>query len=137
MSGAVALAAWYPELRAAHLTCAALSFGLFALRGAWMMGWPHRLGARWVRIVPHIVDTGLLASAIALTLAIRQYPLVEGWLTAKVLALCLYIALGSIALKHGSTRAIRAAAFVAALAVFAYIVGVARMRHPGSWALGL
>ena len=49
----------------------------------------------------------------------------------------LFIILGSIALKRGPTRAIRALAFVAALCVFAYIAGVARARHPLSWALWL
>jgi uncharacterized membrane protein SirB2 len=54
-----------------------------------------------------------------------QYPLAQPWLTAKVGALLLYIVLGSVALKRGRSKGIRAAAFLAALATFAYIVAVA------------
>jgi uncharacterized membrane protein SirB2 len=88
------------------------------------------LQQRWVRITPHVIDTVLLASAIGLALILEQYPFVHGWLTAKVLGLIAYIILGSIALKRGRTKPIRAAAWVAALAVFGYIVSVALTRHP-------
>jgi len=88
------------------------------------------LQRRWVRIVPHVVDSVLLGSAIALTVAIGQYPLTDNWLSAKVAGLFLYIVLGSIALKRGGTRRIRVAAWIAAQAVFFYIVAVAITRRP-------
>jgi uncharacterized membrane protein SirB2 len=125
------------SLKLVHMGAAALSVGLFALRGAWMLLGSTLGEARWTRIVPHVIDTLFLATGIWLALRIGQYPFVQPWLTAKVLALVGYIVLGSIALKRGPTRAIRAAAFVAALMVFAYIVGVARARHPLSWGLWL
>lgn len=124
-------------LKTSHLACAALSLGLFVLRGGWMLAGSALLQARWVRVVPHIVDTVFLATGIALAVRIHQYPFVQPWLTAKVLGLVAYIILGSVALKAGPTRAIRAAAFAAALAVFAYIAGVARSRSPGSWLVWL
>ena len=120
----------YLALKHLHLTTVVLSFALFALRGLWMLADSPQLQRRWVRIVPHIIDTGLLASAIALTLVIQQYPFVQGWLTAKVLGLIAYIILGSIALKRGRTKPIRATAWVAALAVFGYIASVAVTRSP-------
>ena len=83
------------------------------------------LARRWVRVLPHVVDTVLLASAIALAVMIRQYPLAHDWLTAKVFGLIAYIVLGTIALKRGRTRAVRITAFWSALLVFAYIVAVA------------
>lgn len=120
----------YLALKHLHLTTVILSFALFALRGLWMLVDPPQLQRCWVRIAPHLIDTVLLASAIGLTLSIRQYPFVNGWLTAKVLALIVYILLGGIALRRGPTRAIRAAAWVAALATFGYIVSVALTRQP-------
>lgn len=89
-----------------------------------------RLQRRWVRIVPHVIDAVLLASALGLIAILRQYPFVQNWLTAKVLGLVLYIILGTIALKRGSTKTIRATAWIAALIVFGYIVGVALTRSP-------
>lgn len=118
----------YALLKYLHVGCVALSGAGFALRGAWMLRGSPMLARRWVRVTPHLVDTALLASAIALALMSGQYPLAQGWLTAKVLGLIAYIALGSIALKRGRTRALRLAAFCGALLVFAYIVAVATTK---------
>jgi uncharacterized membrane protein SirB2 len=85
---------------------------------------------RWVKIVPHAIDATLLASAVALAWTMGQYPFADGWLTAKVGALLLYIALGFVALKFGRNRRERLAAWLAAQAVFGYIVLVALNRDP-------
>ncbi len=121
----------YLWLKYLHVSCVLLSGSLFAVRGWWMLQAPARLQQRWVRVLPHGVDTVLLVSAISLAVWSGQYPLAQGWLTAKVLALLAYIALGSVALKHGKTRAVRATALVAALLVFAYIVSVAVRKQAG------
>jgi uncharacterized membrane protein SirB2 len=120
--------ATYTLLKYLHVGSVALSGAGFALRGAWMLRGSPMLARRWVRITPHLVDTALLASAIALALMSGQYPPAQGWLTAKVLGLIAYIALGTIALKRGRTRALRLAAFCGALLVFAYIVAVATTK---------
>ena len=91
------------------------------------------LRARWIRVVPHIIDTTLLASAIALAVILRQYPLAVGWLTAKLLALLCYIGLGMIALRFGRTRGVRLLAWLAAQGVFFYIVAVALTHNPLPW----
>lgn len=101
-----------------------------------MMRGSPLLEQRWVRVVPHVVDTTLLASAIAMAVMTRQYPFVAGWLTAKLLALVGYIGLGMIALKHGKTRSVRVAAWISAQAVFFYIVAVAVTRNPLPWTAG-
>ena len=111
-----------------HITCAVLSGSFFLLRGVWMLLESDALQRRWVKVVPHVVDTVLLTSALTMVFWSAQYPFVQPWLTAKVLALLAYIVLGTIALKRGQTKATRTAALVAALAVFAYIVLVALSR---------
>jgi len=83
------------------------------------------MNTRWVKIVPHVVDTCLLASAAALAYAIDQYPFVDSWLTAKVFGLLLYIVLGMVALRYGRSMQMRIGAWLAAQAVFFYIVLVA------------
>jgi uncharacterized membrane protein SirB2 len=119
----------YATIKHAHAGAAALSISLFLLRGAWMMRSPERLGRRWVRVVPHLIDTVLLASALWLAWQLGADG-TRGWLWAKVIALPAYIVLGSIALKRGRTRAVRVAAFAAAVATFAYIVSVALAKSP-------
>jgi len=118
-------------LKAVHVGSAILSVSGFVLRGVWMLQGSPLLRTRATRILPHVVDTVLLLSAIALALRIAQYPFVHAWLTAKVLALLAYIVLGSIALKYGKTRRVRCMTWVAALTVFLYIVAVAVTRNTG------
>lgn len=118
----------YLLLRNVHIACVVLSGGGFLLRGVLMLRTSPLLAHRWVRVAPHVVDTLLLGSAVMLAVRSAQYPFVQGWLTAKLLALLVYIGCGTMALKRGRTRTERAAYLVAALAVFAYIVSVAMTR---------
>ena len=114
-----------------HITCAVLSGSFFLLRGLWMLTGSPLLLLRWVRVLPHVVDTLLLATALVLVFWSGQYPFVQPWLTAKVLALVAYIVLGTVALKRGKTKGVRTLALVAALATLAYIVAVALTRQAG------
>lgn len=120
----------YLALKALHVGCAILSIAGFAARGVLMLRGSQLLETRWLCVVPHVVDTVLLASALWLTILIGQYPFVQNWLTAKVLALVAYVVLGSIALKRGRTKGVRTVAFALALGVAAYIVTVALTRDP-------
>jgi len=116
-------------LKIVHISCAVLSLSGFALRGAWRWRGLPWLQARVTRVLPHVVDSTLLAAGIALALRDQQYPFVHPWLTAKLIALVLYIVLGSIALKYGKTPHRRALAFGAAILVFFYIIAVAITRR--------
>lgn len=120
----------YLAIKHLHITFAVLSGSFFLLRGLWMLADSPLLQRRWVGVAPHVVDTLLLASALVLVFWSGQYPFVQAWLTAKVLALIAYIVLGAIALKRGKTKGVRTFALFAALATFAYIVAVALTRQP-------
>lgn len=121
---------YYLQLRGIHIGSAILSIALFALRGSLMLADSPRLRSLPMRIVPHVVDTVLLASAVMLTMIVHQYPFVQGWLTMKVVLLVVYIVLGSIAIRRGRTKRIRTAAFFAALATVLFLVSVARAHDP-------
>lgn len=118
----------YTVLKVVHLAAVALSFILFFLRGAWMVLDSAQLGRRWVRVVPHVNDTVLLAAGIWLAFMLREAPGASSWLTAKLVALPAYIGLGMLALRPGRSKTVRVAAWLAALAVFGYIVAVAVTR---------
>ena len=119
----------YLALKTIHIACVVASYALFVMRGAWMIRESTLLQRRWVKIVPHVIDTVLLASAIALAMMMRQYPFVQPWLTAKVIGLAVYIGLGMVALKRGRTKRTRVAAWIAAQAAFLYIVAVALAKN--------
>ena len=123
----------YAWVNALHVGSVALSYAGFVARGVLMIRQSPLLATRWVRVAPHVVDTVLLASAIALVVMSRQYPFVEPWLTAKVLALILYIGLGTVALRRGKTMRVRIVAWIAAQIVFLYMVAVAVTRGPVPW----
>ncbi len=124
------LAEHYFALKALHVGAVVVSVTLFALRAALKEAGssaPDRLA--W-RVVPQVVDTVLLGSAIALTLVLHQYPFTDAWLTAKVTALVAYVVLGTIALRRGRTRLQRRIALAGALVCVAYIVGTALHHDP-------
>lgn len=123
----------YLAVRALHVGCAVLSIAGFAARGALMLADSPLLQARLLRVAPHVVDTALLASALWLAWFLGQSPFEHAWLAAKVLALLAYIALGMLALRPGRRKALRAAAFCAALAAAGYIVAVALTRDATPW----
>lgn len=120
----------YSALKMIHVTSVVISYLLFSLRGIWMMRESAALKQRWVKIAPHIVDTVLLTSAIALAVMLEQDPMHDSWLSAKVLGLLLYIGLGMIALRLGKTHETRISAWIAAQFVFLYIVLVAVTKSP-------
>jgi uncharacterized membrane protein SirB2 len=119
----------YLLLKHFHMTCAALSGSFFLVRGTWMLAESPLLQRRWVKTMPHLIDSLLLASALWLAVWSHQYPGPQAWLTAKLVALIAYILLGSVALKYGRTKAVRALAYVGALATFGYIVTVAVTKN--------
>lgn len=119
-----------------HMITAIATISGFLLRGYWMMTESDRLQLKITRVAPHIIDTIFLLSGIALVFMLHLNAFTQPWLLAKFAGLIVYIVLGTIALKRGATRQIRVVAFVAALAVFGYIVGVATTKSPASW-LGL
>jgi len=123
----------YQLLKYLHVSCVALSGMGFVLRGAWMLGNSPYLQHRLTRTLPHLIDSLLLGSALSLAWLSHQYPFVQGWLTAKFCGLLVYILCGSIALKRGRSRSIRACFLVLALLAYAYIVSVALTRQPLPW----
>ncbi|MDZ7811181.1 MAG: SirB2 family protein [Arhodomonas sp.] len=97
-------------LKHIHLTTVVvLRIALFLLRGYWMFAGSSMLQRRWVRIAPHVNDTVLLVSALWLAVSVSPCPDRLPRLDHRrdLLALIVYIVLGTIALKRGSTMAAR------------------------------
>ena len=108
-----------------HVASVVISVALFLLRGYWVFSGSALARTRGARVLPHMVDTVLLASAIWLAVILGQYPLQQPWLTAKVVGLVVYIGFGTVALKRKKLWA-----FVLALVAVSYIIAVAVTRNP-------
>ncbi len=120
----------YQALKHSHQLLAIISVLGFILRSTWLFRQSPLLQAKLAKILPHAIDTLLLASAIGLMVTVNQYPFVNHWLTAKLLALIAYILFGVITLKKAQTNQGKVAALVAALACFGYILAVAITKSP-------
>lgn len=127
---------YYLAIKGLHIACVVLSGSGFLLRGILMLRDSPPPPQRWLRILPHVNDTVLLAAALTLMLMAGWYPFVDPWITAKVFGLVAYIILGSLALRPGRGKGLRLASWLAALAVFGYIVSVALLHDPRG-AIGL
>jgi uncharacterized membrane protein SirB2 len=130
MNPELSYAPWIGALYLVHVSCAFISIAGFGLRGYWMVSGDPRLQHRLARVLPHIVDTVLLGSALGMLVILRLSPLATPWLMAKIIALLCYIGLGMIALRLGKTRKIRVAAWLLALLTALYIVAVAYSKSP-------
>ena len=121
---------WHLILKHAHITFAVISFIGFSLRGYWMVMESALLQTKAAKILPHLNDTLLLGTAIALVVMTRQYPIVLGWVTLKILLLILYIVFGTFALKRGRNKALRIKFLMASVVVVLGIFLVA-LTKPG------
>ncbi|HEX7155843.1 MAG TPA: SirB2 family protein [Burkholderiaceae bacterium] len=121
---------WAALLKEVHVGCVALTGAGFLARSALALAGSPVLRTRLVQVLPHVIDTVLLASAIALAVTLRLSPLEQPWLMAKILALPLYVVCGSLALRRGKSRAVRAIAMLAAISIYTYIVSAAITHSP-------
>lgn len=120
----------YAAVKLIHQTAVALSVAGFVARGVASM-----MDAAWTRSrvakrLPHVVDTVLLGSALWLAWMLHLNPANAPWLTAKIVGLVAYIALGMVALRPTPPKPIRAGAWVAALVTVGWIVSVAITKDP-------
>jgi len=123
----------YLDWKALHVAMVVASVAGFLLRFGLRFTVPRALESRVARVLPHIVDTLLLASAIVMVFV--AWPGVPGWIRAKIAGLLVYIVAGSFALKRARSPAGIALAFIVAMMAVAYIVATAYSKDAG-WFLG-
>ena len=125
--------AFYPQIKLVHV-CAVLASGsLFALRGAALLAGLRMAMAAPVRYASYAVDTVLLTAALMLFTLLPGAMFANGWLWMKLALLPAYVALGTLALRRARTPRGRVACYLAALVVFTWMAGMARMHHPLGW----
>ena len=125
---------YYPQIKWVHVAAVLASGGLFALRGLLLqLGAGGFANALPVRFASYGVDTVLLTAALMLFTILPHAVYANGWLAFKLVLLPVYVALGTFALRRGRTAQVRLACWLAALAVYATMLGIARAHHPMGW----
>ena len=127
---------FYPQVRAVHIGAVLSSGALFALRGAGVLS-----GMRWplaapLRYLSYSIDTVLLTVALMLVSMLPAAVFANQWLTVKLGLLVIYVVLGSFALKRGRSTWVRGLCFASAVAVYAFMFGIARTHQPLGWLAG-
>lgn len=120
----------YFPIKHLHVTAVVLSISFFIIRAFWSYIGSNLLSKTWVKILPHIIDTVLLTCGVILAAMIGPN---QPWILTKIVLLIAYIGVGTIAIKRGKTKNGRLTAAVIAVAIFAYIVGVAITKNSASW----
>lgn len=117
----------YGLLNVLHVALALISGLGFALRGFIRLVLDRPLAHPLVRFGPHLIDTLLLASGVALWTLQRLSPFAAGWFGVKLLLIVVYVALGIAAFRmRDAGRAVLT--YLAALAVFIGIAWLALYR---------
>lgn len=125
--------ATYFALKHVHILTAFLSVSLFILRYWWQYRGSAMSTKRWVRIVPHVNDTLLLGTGVALVLITHFYPFTPqgAWLTEKLFGVIIYIVLGFIALgRRPRSQQVRWIAFLLGLVVIYIVIRLATTKIP-------
>ncbi len=112
-----------------HMTLAVISISLFTLRFAWLMLNSEQLNRKWVKIMPHIVDTLLLVLGVMMAVKLAINPLEQLWLAEKLLAVAAYIFTGIYTLKFARNRMMQIFGFLGAMGWVMLIVRVAMTKE--------
>lgn len=131
----MSLMAYYPQIKWLHVHAVMCSGLLFTLRcGAALLGarWPQHAIARYGS---YLIDTLLLAAGTTLFVILPAGVFANGWLAIKLALVVVYVVLGVLAMRPKRTHAARLGFYLAALATFAFIYGIARMHNPLGWLL--
>ncbi len=99
----------------------------FVVRGLWSISGSDQLNHKWVKVVPHLVDTLLIALGVAMTIQL-SLSLSSDWLIAKLLGLLAYIGFGVLTMR-AITKPVKLLGFGAALLSVSYIFSVAFSRN--------
>ena len=120
----------YVFIRLIHSGCAVLSILGFAGRGYLRVSRGEVPQKFVYKVLPHIIDTVLLVSAILLVIMSGQTPFVSPWVTAKVTTLLVYIVLGILLMRLAATTTVRAIIYSLALLCGGYMMLVAVSKNP-------
>ncbi|MEP0356446.1 SirB2 family protein [Paraglaciecola sp.] len=120
----------YEIVKLTHMSAVVLSVLMFLSRFILTVIKSDKLQLKWLKILPHIVYTVLLVAAIALCILIQQYPVVDGWVTEKLVAFFMYAFMVVLALKPEQTAIMRGVGFVGALSWIAYAGFIAVTKQP-------
>lgn len=98
-----------------HITLVAISVLLFVYRFLLMFISSDKFNQKWLKVLPHIVDTLLLTVGIGLAIKFHFNPMEQMWLAEKIFAIIAYILTGYFTLKVARNNAIKILGFIGSI----------------------
>ena len=123
----------YSLIKLIHVSSAILSVTGFSIRGILKMSDSALMHRKAIKVLPHIIDTVLLLSAITLVILSRQYPAVAPWVAAKIIALIGYIVVGTVFMRFARKGWEQLFSYFLSLLMVAYIIAVELSKSPAPW----
>jgi len=114
-------------LKIFHIFFVLSSFASFNIRMVLAQQKSALLQGKLFKVAPHIIDTVLLLSGIALVFQGNWINRDHGWIISKFIVLLFYIIFGIIAMRCSGSQ--RWLAFAATISCFAYIFVMAISKH--------
>ncbi|MCE9687138.1 MULTISPECIES: SirB2 family protein [Shewanella] len=120
----------YPLLLKLHLGLVSLCFLSFLLRTYWGLAHSAMLASVPALKAHKLVTLLMLLSALALCVAVGQYPITDAWLTEKLLLLAAYVGFAMLAFKPYALAKQRYIFAGIACGLFAVILIIAKSHSP-------
>ena len=117
-------------LKYVHIVSVAVSFGLFFVRGLWLMRSYPEPQEQWVRVLPYVVDTALVVSALVVMMMSPQKGWPGDWLSVKLVLVVIYAALVLYLFRWARGRAPKVVVWIVALIVFLFVTTISVVRDP-------
>ena len=116
----------YAVMKHSHMLFITISILLFQYR--FFLKVFNKPVSRFLIVTPHFNDTLLLISGISLAFIANFNPLDHAWLSAKIIALLVYIGFGFMALKSSGSKSF--VGYILATATFVFMVFTAINKTP-------
>lgn len=120
----------YEIVKHVHITAVMLSILVFIGRFVLLQFAPRIGNHKVLKIVPHILYTVLLISAVVLCSLIGVYPLGDMWATQKLIGLLVFAVIGLYSTKWAKTKSMAWGGFFIVLVFFMMTLHVAFSKQP-------
>jgi len=117
---------YYPLIKTVHISTVIISLSLFVLRIILLLLRSTKLKTKTLRILPHLNDSVLLFSAIALLIIGSITPDSHNpWIIAKIVAMIIYIGIGFAVFRGKLNNKNIIVLVIIALIIYSYIAHTA------------
>lgn len=111
-----------------HVALAAIGVSMFFVRVYWSISSPPRLKMRRPLVVYEVATIGTILSGFGLAFYAGEFPFVADWVTKKLMAVVLYIVVGTLLIRKVRNSWFRIGLILFQVGVIVFVVRTALLR---------